>query len=270
MSDMNSKMIGALILVCVSALLATPRLAADQASDIQKRVLIVTGEDYPGHKWQETYPVVKAGLEQDARLHVDVLSDLKQLAQTPLEKYDAVVLHFKNYDPAIPGRAGLDHLMQFVERGGGLMLLHFSCGAFEEFRDQFITLAGRVWFGEQPPAGRHQHDPRGTFTVNLAGDSHPITAGMRDFETLDELYTCLEGEVPITAVATAKSKVDGKTYPIAFVLQFGKGRVFHSVLGHDTVALEAPGPSQLHRRGCAWVCGLSPDLRPKREKSADR
>ena len=248
------------MLACIAAFLIVLTQPLDAAEDAKTtaRILLVTGEDYPGHKWKETYPVLKAGLEEDSRLIVDVLADLKSLATVRLSDYDAVVLHFKNYDPKVPGRKAFDNLAQFVEAGGGLMLVHFGCGAFEEFKDDFVKVVGRVWFGMKPPPGKRQHDPRGKFTVNIADADHPIAKGMKDFTTLDELYTCLEGDAPITTVATAVSKIDNEPHPIAYVFQYGKGRVFQSVLGHDTVAFAAEGPAELHRRGCAWVAGLEP------------
>lgn len=247
----------ALTLLFAASLLASARSAlAGDAPKMRHRVLIVTGEDYPGHKWRETAPVLQAELAKDPRLAVEVLTDLTLLASVRLGEYDAVVLHFKNYDPKVPGRKAYGNLAKYVEGGGGLVLLHFACGAFEEFKADFVNLAGRVWFGINPPPGRRQHDPHGPFTVNIAKIDHPITKGMADFETVDELYTCLEGEREITVLATAVSKIDKKPYPIAMVHQYGKGRVFHSVLGHDVAALQAPGAAELHRRGCAWVCGV--------------
>ncbi|MFO7904418.1 MAG: ThuA domain-containing protein [Pirellulaceae bacterium] len=243
----------------VSFQMAVGAEAGNQHDDeASRRVLLITGEDYPGHQWRETAPVLLAELYRDSRLTVDVLADLESLQSTKLDHYASVVLHFKNYDPTVPGRDGFDNLANYVKQGGGLVLLHFACGAFEEFKDDFEPLAGRVWFGQQPPPGRHQHDPRGKFTVSIARTDHPITQGMKDFETVDELYTCLEGEVPITPLVTAVSKVDGKTYPIAFVLSSGEGRVFHCVLGHDVKALSAAGPAELIRRGTAWTAGLDP------------
>lgn len=222
----------------------------------QVRVLLVTGEDYAGHRWRETTPALREALEQDARMKVDVLDDLSKLAETDLAPYASVVLHFKNYDPKVPGRAGFDNLKQFVELGGGLVPVHFACGAFEEFKEEFEPLAGRVWFGTRPPAGRHQHDPYGEFKVAITDAKHPITRGMEPFTTVDELYTCLEGETPITVLAEATSKVDGKVYPMAFVLRFGKGRVFHYALGHNVPALKNEGADALLRRGTAWTAGL--------------
>ena len=230
--------------------------ATDDGNAAPARVLIVTGEDYAGHRWRETTPALQQAVEQDARMKVDVLDDLTQLAETDLAPYASVVLHFKNYDPKVPGRAGFDNLKRFVERGGGLVLVHFACGAFEEFKDEFEPLAGRVWFGARPPAGRHQHDPYGEFKVTITGVDHPITRGMESFTTVDELYTCLEGETPITVLAESTSKVDGKEYPMAFVLRFGKGKVFHYALGHNVPALKNDGAATLLRRGTAWTAGL--------------
>jgi type 1 glutamine amidotransferase len=218
-----------------------------------KRVLIVTGEDYPGHLWQKTTPVLKAALAKDPRLAIDVTEDLNFLGKPELGDYDAVVMHFKNYDPEVPGRKGLENLAEFVRNGGGLVLVHFACGAFQEQKDDFEKLAGRVW----NPKLRG-HDPHGSFRVEIVDPDHPITRGLEPFETTDELYTCLDGRTPIHVLAEATSKVDQKRYPMAFVLQYGKGRVFHSPLGHDVRAFEAPGVAELFRRGCAWVAGLEP------------
>jgi type 1 glutamine amidotransferase len=45
---------------------------------------------------------------------------------------------------------------------------------------------------------------------------------------------------------------------MAFVFTYGRGRVFHSVLGHDVKALENPPVAELYRRGTAWAAGLEP------------
>jgi type 1 glutamine amidotransferase len=105
--------------------------------------------------------------------------------------------------------------------------------------------------------------------VEIADKDHPITKGLEPFETLDELYTCLMGEAPIHVVAQARSKVDQKYYPMAFVLDYGKGRVYQTVLGHDARAYtNSPGVGELMRRGCAWAAGLppTPDGKPPQAK----
>ena len=214
-------------------------------------MLIVTGIDYPGHKWRETTPYLLEALGKDDRLRVDVLSDPYRLDGFDLKPYQAVILHFMNWERPDPNAVAQDNLSRFVERGGGLVLIHFACGAFGEW-DEFSTLAGRVWDKV------NGHDPRGPFKVNITELKHPVTAGMNDFETDDELYTCLTGDKPIEILANAKSKVKGDAHPMALAHAYGKGRVFLTPLGHDVKALKSEGTTQLILRACAWTAGLDP------------
>ena len=244
---MHSKLL-TLAIVVAAALASSKVLASDTA-----KVLILTGEDHPSHNWKATTPVLKAALAKDARLAVEVVEDMKALRTAELDRYQVVVMHFKNYDPALPGEKGWENLDHFVRSGGGLVLVHFACGAFQEWPD-FVKMAGRVWNPKM-----RGHDPHGEFTVEIADRQHPITEGLQPFKTVDELYTCLDGQTPIHVLATARSKVDGKDYPIAFVLNYGKGRVFHCVLGHDAKAFGGPAVQELFRRGTAWTTGLPID-----------
>ena len=213
------------------------------------KVLLVTGIDYPGHPWRETAPILKERLEQDSRLKVRIIEDPNALASPQLKDWDVVILHFMDWEVPGPGPAAQRNLQQFVSGGKGLMLTHFACGAWDGNQwPDFHKLAGRVW----DPKLRG-HDPHGTFTVEIADADHPVMKGLKPFETVDELYTCLTGEVPIHVLAQARSKVDGQDYPMAFVLDYGKGRVFHTVLGHDARAYASPVVGELLRRGCAWT-----------------
>jgi len=219
-------------------------------NDQGKKVLIVTGIDYPGHKWKLTAPVLAEAIAADNRLAVTVTEKPTDLASDELGDYDVIVLHFMDWKVPDPGPAARANLKRVVRSGKGLVLVHFACGAFQEW-PEFVELAGRVW----DPKLRG-HDPHGKFTVRIIDGQHPVTKGMKEFETVDELYTCLAGETPIKVLATARSKVDGKDYPMVFVLDYGKGRVLHSVLGHDVQALANPDVGRLFRRACAWAGGL--------------
>jgi len=221
-----------------------------------KQVLIVTGQDYPGHKWPETAPVLAASLRRDARFEVSVNEDPACLAQS-LDKYDVIVLHFMNWEQPDPGAAARENLRAFVEGGKGLCLVHFACGAFQDW-PEFRNLAGRAWDPKMRP-----HDPFGSFRVEIRKPDHPIMAGMEAFTTPDELYTCLAGDYPIDVLATAKSSVDGADYAMAFTSTYGKGRVFHTPLGHDAAAFANPPVGELIRRGCAWTANLEPAARPR-------
>ena len=217
-----------------------------------KKVLIVTGIDYPGHKWKLTAPVLAKAIAADKRLDVTITEEPNDLASDKLVDYDVIVLHFMDWEVPDPGPKARANLKRVVQNGKGLVLVHFACGAFQEW-PEFGKLAGRAW-----DPNLRGHDPHGKFTVEIKDASHPSMKGMKDFETVDELYTCLTGETPIKVLATARSKVDNKDYPMAFVLNYGKGRVFHSVLGHDVQAFESPYVGRLYRNACAWSAGLEP------------
>jgi type 1 glutamine amidotransferase len=244
--------LGALIIFTGGCSQIRASSAAGRIGTPQKKVLIVTGIDYPGHKWKLTAPVLAKAIAADKRLSVTVTEDPNDLANDGLDDYDVIVLHFMNWEVPDPGPKARANLKTAVQNGTGLVLVHFACGAFQEW-PEFVKLAGRVW----DPKLRG-HDPHGKFTVNITDIKHPIMKGMTDFETVDELYTCLTGKTPIRILATARSKVDNKDYPMAFVLNYGKGRVFHSVLGHDVQALDNPYVGRLYRNACAWCAGLEP------------
>jgi type 1 glutamine amidotransferase len=219
----------------------------------RKRVLIVTGDDYPAHHWRETGPEFAAILRTDPQLEVTLCESPYVLAAPGLAEFDTVFLHFKNYQNRLPlGDAQWRGLETYVKNGGGLVIAHFGCGACQEWTG-FVNLAGRVW----DPQLRG-HDPYGEFMVRIANPNHPVTRGMADFKTTDELYTCLAGDTEIEILATATSKVCQTAYPMAFVLTPGKGRVFHCPLGHDVGALKAVGVRDLYLRGTRWTAGLQP------------
>jgi uncharacterized protein len=210
------------------------------------RVLLVTGVDYGGHLWKETAPAVRKVLEQDKRLEVRIVEDPDFLASPAVADYDVIFLHFKNYQPLKHEKEARENLVNLVKQGKGLVLFHFACGAFENWPD-FADLAGKVW------DKKNDHDPRGPFTVQIAQPNHPIMRGLRDFPADDELYICLKGDRPVEILATAHSKRTGTDQPMAFVFPYGKGRVFHTPMGHDVRAIEMPGMGELLRRACLWA-----------------
>jgi len=242
-----------LLLLAESALAQTPPSAAKRI-----RVLIVTGVDYPAHEWRKTAPVLKQILEQGGTTDVRVVEDPAFLDSATITNYDAVLLHFQNWEVPGPGAAARENLKRYVEHGGGLVSVHFACGAWHGEWPEFAGLLGRVWRG----TNGMQHDRRGPFTVQIVDQDHAVTRGLSDFETDDELYTCLVGDAPIHVLAQAKSRVDQQQHPQAYVRDYGKGRVFLTTLGHDVRAYTNSSVPQLIRQGTAWAAHSTdtPDL----------
>jgi len=247
-----------LLLVLLWAGLTQPAMGAPNDTKVQARVLIVTGIDYPGHLWRQTSPVLAEALSKDPRLAVFTVQDPWFLDSDAINKYDVIVLHFQNWEQPGPGEKARENLRRFVEGGKGLVLLHYACGAWYGEWPEFAKIAGRVWGGPKV----RQHDPFGPFRVEITNRAHSITQGVGDFDTQDELYTCLTGDHPVEVLAEAKSKVDGKYYPMAFVSNYGKGRTFHCTLGHDAQALRVPAVQLLFQRACAWTAGVDPTVKP--------
>jgi type 1 glutamine amidotransferase len=93
--------------------------------------------------------------------------------------------------------------------------------------------------------------------VKISNPNHPITKGMTDYQTDDELFwDTKEGNKTIVPVATAESNVHHQDFPMAFTLLYTSGRVFTTTMGHDVRALQIPGTTQLIQRGAAWVAKL--------------
>jgi uncharacterized protein len=261
----NTRKVVALLAVCsglAGGWFGTAPGALAAPAPEKARILLVTGVDYPGHHWKETAPAFATALRQDPRLEVITVEDPAFLDSPAINNYDLIVLHFQNWQQPGPGERARENLRQLVEAGKGVALVHFACGAWYGEWPEFEKLAGRAWFGMSPGPGKRQHDPHGSFRVEVVKPEHPVVRGMVDFDTQDELYTCLAGDHPIEVVAQAKSKVDGKYYPMAFVSRYSHGRTFHCVLGHDAKALSFPGVQELYRRGCAWAAGLAPQPQP--------
>ena len=147
----------------------------------------------------------------------------------------------------------------YLNNGGGLTLVHFANGAFHfslpkagdsDWPEWRTRICRRVW--DHTP-GKSGHDAFGKFTVDVAAVSHPITQGLKPFETQDELYFRQQGDLPIAVLATARSKITGQDEPMVFVYEYGKGRVFQTVLGHDAAAIRNNGTAELLRRGTVWT-----------------
>ena len=239
-------------------LLAAEGWAADapsaRASSGRAKILVLTGNEYPGHKWRETAPVIARFLAADRRMTTEVNADPAFLASADLDKYDAIVLNYLNWKCPDPGQQARQGLKKFLEAGKGLVIVHNACAAFGDW-PEFKIIAGRAW----NPHRVHGHDPLGTFRVTFTSAQHPITKGLKPFETSDELYTCLLTKgPPVEVLATATSKVEKKDHPMALVHNYGKGRVFLCVLGHDVKALSVDAVQELYRRGTAWAAGLPP------------
>lgn len=104
------------------------------------------------------------------------------------------------------------------------------------------------------------HGPQHAFQLIVREPDHPITKGLPEKFTHnpDELYSKLRGPaenltVLATAYADPSKRGTGKHEPILMVIQFGKGRVFHTALGHAESQLKSVGFITTFVRGTEWA-----------------
>jgi type 1 glutamine amidotransferase len=97
------------------------------------------------------------------------------------------------------------------------------------------------------------HGPRGVFEAKIVDPDHPITQGMKNFKTDDELYAKLQGTGEINVLVEANSEWSKRIEPLVFTLGYGKGRVVHNAFGHDRKALTNPDVKKLIARAVEWV-----------------
>ncbi|EAQ78523.1 ThuA domain-containing protein [Blastopirellula marina] len=260
----------------IDAALASVVGSARAVSDDRPiRALILTGWQYPGHHWQETTPALVQALEHDARLQVDVSRDIEVLATEKINQYDMLVLNYCNWErPGLSDKAK-SNFVKYLQDGGGLSIIHFANGAFhfslpkagDSDWPEFRKICRRVWNHQ----GKSGHDSYGPFQVEIADAKHPITQGMVDFRTTDELYFRQEGSEPIEVLVTAHSQVTGNDEPLAFVYEYGQGRVFQTVLGHSADSIRTPAVADLIRRAAAWTAKRPQRaIRPAKESSASK
>ena len=102
---------------------------------------------------------------------------------------------------------------------------------------------------------RHGHQSK--YPVKLVEPNHPIVKGVvTDWVTpIDELYIIERLWPKAKALATSVSEQDGKTYPVAWINQYGKARVFGTTYGHSDDAWRDENFLKLVSQGTLWAAG---------------
>ena len=217
------------------------------AAEEKVKALIMTGFDVGAHNWEESSRTVHAILQESGRFDVTINPDKEAFASSELKDYDVVILSYGFWKEAEPSDQAKSGLLDYVKNGGSVVALHFACSSFQEW-DEYAVLLGRVW--KQGVGG---HGPYGEFEVNIKNPAHPITKGLADFTTEDELYSKLTGDAEIEVLASAYSDWSEKVEPIVFVKRYGEGRVVQNVLGHSMASKQNSSYQRLLINGVEWA-----------------
>ncbi len=190
--------------------------------------------------------------------------------------FDAVLSNYNGDNWPAETQKGLE---SFIENGGGLVVVHAADNAFPDWQawNQMIGLGGwggrnaqsgpYIYFDDQDKIVRNTDDGAGgshgsehEFAVVTRDKDHPIMKNFPDkwLHTNDELYDRLRGPaknmlVLATAYSSSEKGGTGRNEPMVMAVEFGKGRVFHTTLGHADYSQECVGFITLLQRGTEWA-----------------
>jgi type 1 glutamine amidotransferase len=247
------------LLSTLALFLLTAATGGVEAAEV--KVLIITGDEF--HKWRETAPFIKKILTA-AGHKVDITeTPSKDLTPKNLAKYDVLLLNYRNTprgpkdNPAsVWSDDNKKAFIDAVKGGKGLYVYHYASAAFvgkSDFEKEFEKAIAGGW------RNKGYHGKMHEFTVTVR-KKHPITEGIKEFKHgRDELYQnslMLPGSEVLATAYSDKAKDPkntGKHEPMLWVATYGKGRVCHNVMGHDTVAMQGKGFQTLLIRGVEWA-----------------
>lgn len=274
------------------ALLAAAASAAAQTTQPRAKISCLIVDGMNNHDWPRATRILKSILETSGRFTVDVATsppstrpahdDAWKAWRPAFERYDVVVSNFNGGH--VPGTAVhwppdvRDALEAYVRDGGGLVIYHAANNAFPDWR-AYHDMVGLAWrppdFGPsividakgRPvtiPQGQGRkpgHGPEHDFLVTTLAADHPITRGLPRtwMHPHDQLTHGQHGPAKhMTVLTYAWSKDSRENEPMDWVVPFGKGRVYTTVLGHlwkdgpDT-AMRCAGFQTLLQRGAEWA-----------------
>jgi type 1 glutamine amidotransferase len=247
------------------------------SADAAPRIKVLILDGHNNHKWALTTPVLKKALEGAGLFQVDVATAGRDVTafKPKFSDYQVVVSNYNGPEWPKETKAAF---VEFVRNGGGFVSVHAADNSFPKWPEYNEMIGVGGWGGRNEKSGPYirlkdgkvvldnskgnggSHGSRHAFRVQTRAPKHPIMAGLPAvwLHARDELYDRLRGPAKnVTVLATAfsdrKTGGSGEEEPMLMAIAYGKGRVFHTTLGHDVEAMQCAGFVVTLQRGTEWA-----------------
>ncbi|MDR1369591.1 MAG: ThuA domain-containing protein [Dysgonamonadaceae bacterium] len=248
------------------------------------KTMIVTGQD-GSHWWKGGSEAIEMILENSGLFTVDILvtpatGESMENYRPDFKKYDLVIINYGGVTWTEQARKNFE---KFVSNGGGVVVIHSSIIPMEDWPEYnkmvglgawngrnekfgpYVYWKNDRWVYDYSPGWAGYHGLQHPFTVVHRDTVHPIVNGLPPVweHFKDELYARLRGpaqnmKILATAYETASDGV-GRDEPVLWTVNYGKGKVFVSVLGHAgndpelRYSMECTGFQVTLLRGAEWA-----------------
>lgn len=246
--------------VVVLAVCSSVCLAQDKPKPI--KAMIVTGGCC--HEYGKQKEILKIGLQQRVNIDVTLVHTDDTSTKARFEMYEKPDWA-KGYDVIIHDECTSDvveipyveNILNAHKEGLPAVNLHCAMHSYRFGRDdwfQFVGIQSRA------------HGPQKPIDVSFLDRAHPITKNLENWTTVnEELYNNIKPIESAKALARGRQDVGNKVddYAVAWVNEFGKGKVFSTTLGHNTATVADSRYLDLVANGVLWSVGkLTADGKP--------
>jgi type 1 glutamine amidotransferase len=174
--------------------------------------------------------------------------------------------------------------LEYINKGGGLVLYHAADNAFREWTEfnkilgfggwegrnetdgPYIYLKGGELVYDNSPGAGGSHGAQHAYVLNAGNADHPVIKGLpaKWRHAKDELYDRMRGpgkvkDILYWAYSDPETGGSGRDELSIFTVDYGKARIFHTTLGHagntlaDNTAMQCAGFQTTLLRGAEWA-----------------